>query len=65
MKGGLGNGDIDCMNVSILMKWKCIILSEQNAIWSNLLKHRYINMEVKIFVNDKIVITMRDSIRWA
>ncbi|XP_058746506.1 uncharacterized protein LOC131619428 [Vicia villosa] len=46
------------------MKWKWRILTEENAIWSSLLKHRYSHPEAKMFVNDTCGITTRDSIWW-
>ncbi|XP_058783674.1 uncharacterized protein LOC131658394 [Vicia villosa] len=63
-EGGLGIRDVDCMNVSLLMKWKWRICTEANAIWSNLLIHRYKNPEVKMYVNDTGVISKNDSIWW-
>lgn len=62
--GGLGIKDVGCMNVALLMKWKWRILTEENVAWSRLLRHRYINLTVKMFVNDKCVISKGDSIWW-
>ncbi|XP_058777040.1 uncharacterized protein LOC131651391 [Vicia villosa] len=63
-EGGLSIRDVDSMNVSLLMKWKWRIMTEENAIWSNILKHRYSKPVVKMFVNDKVVLTRNDSIWW-
>ncbi|XP_058724719.1 uncharacterized protein LOC131596153 [Vicia villosa] len=63
-EGGLGIRDVNNMNISLLMKWKWRICNEENAVWSNLLIHRYKNPVVKMFVNDKGVISSRDSIWW-
>lgn len=63
-EGGLGIRDVGIMNVSLLRKWKWRIMTDDNAIWSKVLKHRYTNLVVKMFVNDKAVITKRDSIWW-
>lgn len=49
-EGGLGIKDVDNMNVVLLMKWKWHNLTEENAIWSKVLKHRYDNPEVKILL---------------
>lgn len=60
--GGLGIRDINSMNVSLLMKWKWQILMEENAVWFNLLRFRYSNPELKMFMNDIRVLNKHDYI---
>lgn len=62
--GGLGVRDIETMNVSLLMKWKCRILTEDNTVQKNILKFIYANPEVKMFVNEDKMLNKRDSIWW-
>lgn len=40
-EGGLGVKDLDLFNLSLLGKWKWRFMTEPNAIWRNLLSHRY------------------------
>ncbi|XP_058786284.1 uncharacterized protein LOC131660936 [Vicia villosa] len=63
-EGGLGIRDIETMNISLLMKWKWRILTEENTVWKDILKYRYHTPEVKMFVNDDNVMNKKDSLWW-
>ncbi|CAJ2643768.1 unnamed protein product [Trifolium pratense] len=43
-RGGLGIKNLDLFNQSLLCKWKWRGISDENALWSTLLKYRYGNM---------------------
>lgn len=43
-EGGLRIRDVDTMSILLLMKCKWRIITEENAMWFNLLVHRYSNL---------------------
>lgn len=42
--------------------WGVTIVTEENALWSRLLKYRYKNPTVKVFIEDNWIISKKDSI---
>lgn len=37
---------------------------EKEGVWRSILKSRYVNLELKVIVSDKNVVSNSDSIRW-
>lgn len=40
------------INKALMLKLKWIILIDKEAVWAGILKQRYINLELKLFIND-------------
>lgn len=51
-KGGLNIKNLELFNTILLLKWKWRIVKKNDALWSEILRVKYINPELKMFVDD-------------
>jgi hypothetical protein len=51
-EGGLGIKDLCLMNLSLLAKWRWRLLSEEDAVWINVIKAKY---GVETTINTRLV----------
>ncbi|XP_058757341.1 uncharacterized protein LOC131630579 [Vicia villosa] len=49
-KGGLGLKNLEVFNIAILCKWKWRILEESNSFWYRMLKARYGDIKLRMFL---------------
>lgn len=63
-EGGLGIKNVEILNVTFLSKWKWIILTDEKAIWREILKERYGNIKLKVLIEDVSVVDKKVSIWW-
>jgi len=63
-EGGLGIKNVEEFNLALLSKWKWRIITEENAIWYELLKHRYGAPHIKILNTDFPMCGSKDSLWW-
>ncbi|KAI5404073.1 hypothetical protein KIW84_051277 [Lathyrus oleraceus] len=62
--GGVGIINLEVYNKALLMKWKWRIVNDSGAIWRGLIKHRYKNSEVNMFISDVCALNRGGSIWW-
>lgn len=55
---------MEIMNIFLLSKWKWGILTEDEAIWSDILTARCENAKRKVLIGDISVVEKNDSIWW-
>jgi len=63
-EGGLGIKNVEEFNLALLSKWKWRIITEENAIWYELMKHRYGAPHIKILNTDFPMCGSKDSLWW-
>jgi hypothetical protein len=64
IKGGLGIKNLELFNLALLSKWKWRLISENDALWSDLLRFRYGHLPSLVLGNDPIILGSKDSIWW-
>ncbi|KAI5411581.1 hypothetical protein KIW84_056590 [Lathyrus oleraceus] len=62
-EGGLGIKNLELFNKALLLKWKWRIVKENDALWSEILRVRYINPKLKMFIDGGSK-TRRDESIW-
>lgn len=63
-KGGLGITNTEAFNVSLLMKWKWRIIHDKEAVWFELLQHRYGNTGLAMMNGEGRTVGRKCSIWW-
>ncbi|CAJ2637710.1 unnamed protein product [Trifolium pratense] len=63
-KGGLGVKNLDLFNQALLSKWKWRFLSDDNALWTDLLRIRYGHLPTQILGRDMSLGDNKSSIWW-
>ncbi|GAU48536.1 hypothetical protein TSUD_282880 [Trifolium subterraneum] len=63
-KGGLGVKDLEMFNLALLCKWKWRCINDKDALWYDLLQHRYGPLSLKLLCWEAVGTGSKDSIWW-